>query len=42
MRVLRYLIAKNGIGELTQGERESIGTKLLTKGETLKNVFTRR
>ncbi len=42
MRVLRYLIQKNGIGELTQSERESIGEKLLTKGETLKNVFTRR
>lgn len=42
MRVLRYLIDKNKIGELTQGEREAIGTKLLTKGETLKNVFARR
>jgi hypothetical protein len=39
MRVLRYLIVKNGIGELTQSERESIGMKILTKGETLKNVF---
>jgi len=39
MRVLRYLIAKNNIGELTQSERESIGMKSLTKGETLKNVF---
>jgi hypothetical protein len=42
MRVLRYLIAKNNIGELTQHERENIGMKTLTKGETLKNVFTRR
>jgi hypothetical protein len=41
MRVLRYLIVKNGIGELTQSERESIGMKHLTKGETLKNVFKR-
>jgi hypothetical protein len=41
MRVLRYLIQKNGIGELTQSEREAIGMKSLTKGETLKNVFRR-
>ena len=41
MRVLRYLIDKNGIGELTQQEREAIGEKLLTGGERLKNVFQR-
>ena len=41
MRVARYLIEKNKIGGLSQGERESIGEKLLTKGETLKNVFQR-
>jgi hypothetical protein len=41
MRVLRYLIVKNGIGELTQSERESIGEKAITNGERLKNVFTR-
>jgi hypothetical protein len=41
MRVLRYLIEKNGIGELTQQEREAIGERLLTGGERLKNIFGR-
>jgi hypothetical protein len=41
MRVLRYLIQKNGIGELTQQEREAIGERLLTGGERLKNIFGR-
>jgi hypothetical protein len=42
IRVLRYLIDKNKIGELTQSERETIGQKFITQGETLKNFFTRR
>jgi hypothetical protein len=41
MRVLRYLIDKNRIGELTQQEREAIGERILTGGERLKNVFGR-
>lgn len=41
MRVLRYLITKNDIGALTQAEREAIGTKFLTQGDQLKNVFHR-
>jgi hypothetical protein len=36
IRVLRYLITKNHIGALTQHERELIGTKLMTRGETLR------
>jgi hypothetical protein len=42
MRVLRYLINKNKIGTLTQSELEKLGERLLTRGESLKNVFTRR
>jgi hypothetical protein len=38
MRVLRYLIDKNKIGELTQGEREAIGTKWITQGGNLKDI----
>jgi hypothetical protein len=41
VRVLRYLISKNKIGELTQAEREALGTKFITQGETLTNVFRR-
>jgi hypothetical protein len=41
MRVARYLIDKNKIGALTQAERDAIGQRLLTKGESLKNVFPR-
>jgi len=36
VKVLAYLIGKNNIGSLTQHEREAIGQKLLTRGETLK------
>jgi hypothetical protein len=42
MRVLRYLIGKYKIGALTQAECEKLGERLLTRGESLKNVFTRR
>jgi hypothetical protein len=42
MRVLRYLIDKNKIGALTQAEREALGQRLLTKGESLQNAFIRR
>lgn len=38
MRVARYLIIKNHIGELTQSERDSIGQRILTRGESLKVV----
>jgi hypothetical protein len=41
MRVARYLIEKNKIGELSQAERDALGLKLLTRGESLKNVFQR-
>lgn len=41
MRVLRYLIDKNGIGELTQQEREAVGERMLTGSERLKNIFWR-
>ena len=41
MRVARYLIEKNKIGALTQDERDAIGHRLLTKGESLKNLFPR-
>lgn len=37
VKVLSYLITKNHIGALTQREREAIGNKLLTRGETLKS-----
>jgi hypothetical protein len=37
VKVLSYLITKNHIGALTQAEREALGTKLLTRGETLKS-----
>lgn len=37
MRVLRYLITKNHIGALTIAERNAIGERLLTRGETLKS-----
>ncbi len=37
MRVLRFLITKNHIGSLTQAERNAIGERLLTRGETLKS-----
>jgi hypothetical protein len=40
MRVARYLIDKNHIGELSQSEREAIGEKLLLKGDRLN--FIRR
>lgn len=40
MRVARYLIDKNKIGELSQGEREAIGERLLLKGDRLN--FIRR
>lgn len=36
VRVLSYLISQNHIGALTQHEREAIGTKLLSRGDTLK------
>jgi hypothetical protein len=38
VKVLSYLINKNKIGELSQQEREAIGLRLITRGETLKNV----
>src|SRR5271157_1303584 len=38
VRVLRYLIDKNKIGELTQAERNAIGERLITRGESLKSV----
>ncbi len=41
MRVCRYLITKNGIGALTQQEREALGARLLAKGDRFKNVFER-
>lgn len=31
VRILRYLIQKNGIGELSKAEREAIGERLLTR-----------
>ena len=37
VKVLSYLITKNHIGALTQAERDALGTKLLTRGETLKS-----
>jgi hypothetical protein len=40
VRVLRYLIAKNHIGALTQGEREAIGQKLMTN-QRVHNTFGR-
>jgi hypothetical protein len=40
LRVLRYLIQKNKIGELTQAQREAVGMKAITRGESLKNVFS--
>jgi len=40
VKVLTYLIEKNKLGELSQSERDAIGTKLMTKGESTKNVAT--
>jgi len=37
LRVARYLVEKNHIGELTQGEREAAAMKHITRGETLKS-----
>ena len=41
-RVLMYLIKKNSLGDLTQGEREALGEKLLTRGERLKDALVPR
>lgn len=38
LKVISYLIAKNKLGDLSQQEIESIGIKLVTKGDRLKNV----
>jgi hypothetical protein len=37
MRIARYLINKNHIGDLTQDERDAIGHRLLTLGGSLKS-----
>ncbi len=42
LRVLSYLISKHKLGDLTQAEREELGTRLIKKGEQGHVVFQQR
>jgi hypothetical protein len=42
LRVLSYLISKHKLGELTQAEREELGTRLIKRGEQGHVVFQQR